>query len=264
MRSIEVSCDQASLNLKKRDEFVLSHMTEVYFIARKIHKRLPVFVPLEDLVHSGVLGLLGATTKYVSAKQVQFKTFAQFRIRGAILDDLRTLDSASRRTRDKSRKLNAASEQLLRKLGRQPTEEEIAREAGLELAELRKLVCTLHGLESVDRQVAFGQDRMETSDLIESTPAKPEESPFAQCLLSEMKQHLGQAMSILSKKEKRVLSLYYFKQLTIHEIASILDLNSSRISQMHCAALMKLRAHLEAKKISGKTETGIVSSMVSS
>ncbi len=263
MRSPVLSRAQASLILKKRDELVLNHLNEVHFIARRIHKRLPVFVPLEDLVHSGVLGLLGATTQYDSTRKVQFKTFAQFRIRGAILDGLRILDHASRRMRDKSRKLNAASEQLSRRLGRQPTEEEIAHEVGLELADLRKLASTLHGLESVDRQAAFGQDRVDTRDLIESAPAKSEENPFAQCLRSEMKQHLSQAMSNLSQREKQILSLYYFKQLTIHEIASMLDLNSSRISQIHSAALMKLRAHLEAKKISGNIETGVVSSMKS-
>jgi RNA polymerase sigma factor for flagellar operon FliA len=263
MTSPHLSRAQASLNLEKRDELVLRHLADVHFIARRIHKRLPVFVPLEDLVHSGVLGLLGATAKYDSARNVQFKTFAQFRIRGAILDALRMLDRASRRIRTKSRKLNTASEQLSQRLGRQPTEEEIAQEVGLELADLRKLTCTLRGLQSVDREVPLGQDRVGTRDLIESAPAKPEENPFAQCLRSEMKQHLAQAMSNLSKKEKQVLSLYYFEQLTIQEIASMLDINSSRISQIHSAGLAKLRVHLEAKKISGNTEARIVSGPVS-
>lgn len=262
MRSPELLYAHASRNLKKRDELVMNHLTEVYIIARKIHERLPVFVPFEDLVHSGVLGLIGATTKYDSTRKVQFKTFAQFRIRGAILDGLRKLDHASRRMREKSRMLNVASEQLSRRLCRQPTEEEIANEVGLELTDLRKLAGTLRGLEPVDRHVAFGQDRMQTSDLIESAPAKPEENPFAQCLRSEMKQHLAQAMSNLSTREKRILSLYYFKQLTINEIASMLDVNSSRVSQIHSASLMKMRAQLEAKNICRNTRAGFVSSMV--
>jgi RNA polymerase sigma factor for flagellar operon FliA len=262
MKLPELSCAPVSRSLKKRDELVMNHLTEVYIIARKIHERLPVFVPLEDLVHSGVLGLIGATTKYDSTRKVQFKTFAQFRIRGAILDGLRKLDHASRRMREKSHMINTASELLSRRLCRQPTEEEIANEVGLELADLRKLAGTLRGLEPVDRQVAFGQDRMQTGDLIESAPAKPEESPFAQCLRSEMKQHLSQAMSNLSAREKRILSLYYFKQLTINEIASMLDVNSSRVSQIHSASLMKMRTHLEAKNICRNTRAGFVSSMV--
>jgi RNA polymerase sigma factor for flagellar operon FliA len=259
MTSREVSYANASLNLETRDELVLSQLTEVHFIARRIHARLPVFIPLEDLVHSGVIGLLEATQKYDFTKNVQFKTFAQFRIRGAILDSLRELDRASRRLRTKSRRLNTASEQLSLRLGRQPSEEEIAREVGLDLTALRKLACTLRSLESVDRQFASGQDRTETRDLIESAPARSEESPLAQCLRSEMRQHLAQAMSNLSQREKQILSLHYFEQLTMQEIASILDVKNSRISQIHSAALAKLRAHLEAKETSEDGKTGIAS-----
>ncbi|MGA2967537.1 MAG: FliA/WhiG family RNA polymerase sigma factor [Terriglobales bacterium] len=245
------------LNLNERDKLVLSQLREVQFIARQIHKRLPVFVPLEDLVNSGVLGLLEATQKYDPTKKVQFKTFAKFRIRGAILDSLRKLDRASRRMRSKSRKLNAALEQLSLKLGRQATEEEVASELRLDLTALRKLASTLRGMESVDRQVASGKDRAETRDLIESAPAKPEEDPFAQCLRSEMKQHLAQAMSTLPPREKQILSLYYFEQLTMQEIASILDLKDSRISQIHFAAITKLRAHLKAKEICDNGNTAV-------
>lgn len=259
MTSPELSRAHASINVDKHDELVLSQLEEVHFIARRIHERLPVLVPLEDLVHSGVLGLLEATQRYDASKHVQFKTFAQFRIRGAILDSLRALDHASRRLRTKSRRLNAASEQLSLRLGRQPSEEEIAHEVGLDLAALRKLASTLRGLESVDRQVTPGQDRTETRDLIESAPAKSEDSPLAQYLRSEMRQHLAQAMACLSQREKRILSLYYFEQLTMQEIATVLDLKNSRISQIHSAAIEKLRAHLEAKEISKDTKTGVAS-----
>ncbi len=258
MTSPEVSYAHASLNLEKRDKLVLSQLAEVHFIARRIHERLPLFVPFEDLVHSGVLGLLEAAQKYDSTKNVQFKTFAQFRIRGAILDSLRKLDRASRRLRTKSQKLNAASELLSLRLGRLPAEDEIAHEMGLELAALRKLASTLRGLESVDRQVTSGQDRAETRDLVESAPANSEESPFAQCLRSELRQHLAQAMSNLSQREKQILSLYYFEQLTMQEIASILNIKHSRISQIHSAALARLRRHLGAKEMSEDAETGIV------
>lgn len=245
----EVSSDQTPPNLGERDELVLSHLTEVHFIARRIHERLPVFVPLEDLIHSGVLGLLEATQKFDSTRNIRFKTFAQFRIRGAILDSLRELDRASRRLRTKSRKLNAACEQLALRLGRQPTEEEIAQELGLDPQALRKLAGTLRSLESVDRIVKSGNDRTETLDLIESAPADSEENPFAQCLRSEMRQHLAKAMSNLSARENQILSLYYFEQLSMQEIAPILNMKHSRLSQMHSAALAKLRARLEAKDL---------------
>jgi RNA polymerase sigma factor for flagellar operon FliA len=249
MISPEASHAQASLRLEQRDELVLSQLTEVHFIARRIHGRLPVFIPFDDLVHSGVLGLLEATQKYDSTKNVQFKTFAHFRIRGAILDSLREFDRASRRLRGKGRKVNAAFEQLSLRLGREPTEEEVAQEVGLDIAAVRKLVRTLRTVESVDRHVGSGEDRMETRDLIESAPADSEENPFVQCLRSEMRQHLSEAISNLSQRERQVVSLYYFEQLKMQEIAPILGVKSARISQIHSAALAKLRAHLEAKEI---------------
>lgn len=225
----------------------MSQLPEVHFIARRIHRQLPGFVSFEDLVHSGVLGLLEATQKYDSTTNIRFKTFAQFRIRGAILDSLRELDRASRRIRSKSRKVNAASERLTLRLGRHPTEEEIARELGIDLAALRKLAITLRSLESVDRQSTCGKDRTESHDLIESAPANPDENPFTQCLRSEMRRSLASGMSTLTSKEQEVVSLYYFEQLTTQEIASVLGVRNSRISQIHSAAIAKLRAHLKPR-----------------
>ena len=257
MAALQVSDAHASLTLETRDELVLSQLPEVHFIARRIHERLPVFVPLEDLVHSGVLGLLEATQKYDSTRNIQFKTFAQFRIRGAILDSLRKLDHASRRMRTQSRKLNAASEQLSLRLGRQPTEEEIAHEVGLEPAALRKLASTLRSLESRDQQVPSGEARTETRDLIESAPADSDKGPFAQCLRSEMRQHLAQARSNLSERENQILSLYYFEQVTMQRIAAILNLKQTKLSQIHSAALTKLRGLLKAKKTSVTVKQGV-------
>ena len=242
------SRSKAASNLHERNDLVMSQLPEVHFIARRIHRQLPICVPLEDLVHSGVLGLLEATHKYDSTSNVRFKTFAQFRIRGAILDSLRELDRASRRMRSKGRKLSAASEQLSLRLGRHATEEEIAHELGLNLAALRKLGVTLRSLESVDRQSASRRNGTGTRDLIESAPGNPEENPFAECLRSETRRNLAQAMSTLSPREQEILSLFYFEQLTKQEIATKLRVKYSRISQIHSAAITKLRTHFEAKK----------------
>jgi RNA polymerase sigma factor FliA len=249
MISPEASHAQASLRLEQRDELVLSQLTEVRFIARRIHGRLPPFVPFDDLVHSGVLGLLEATQRYDPTKNVRFKTFVHFRIRGAILDSLREFDRASRRLRGKGRKVKTAFGQLALRLDRDPTEEEVAQEVGLDIVAVRKLIRTLRTVESVDRQVGSGKERMETRDLIESAPADSEESPFVQCLRSEMRQHLSEAISNLPQRERQVVSLYYFEQLKMQEIATILGVKSSRISQIHSAALAKLRAYLETKEI---------------
>jgi len=251
MTSPENSYAQTLQDPEERDQLVLSQLSEVHFIARRIHERLPQFVPFEDLVNAGVIGLLEATQKFDPTKNVQFKSYAQFRIRGAIIDSLRELDRASRRLRDKGRKLDEAITTLSARLGRQPTEEEIAKELGVGLAALHKLTRTLDSLESVSQQVTFGADRVETHDLIESAPADPEESPFSQLVRSEMQAQLADAISILSKREQQVISLYYVEQLTMQEIAVIMDVRESRISQIHSAALVKLRSSLEQKEIEG-------------
>jgi RNA polymerase sigma factor FliA len=200
------------------------------------------------------VGLLEATDKYDPSKKVQFRTFAQFRIRGAILDSLRQLDRASRCLRSKSRKLNDASEQLSMRLCRRPTEEEVAHELGLDLTVLRKLATTLRDLESVDRQGGCGQDRTETHDLIESATADPLDSPLARCLQSEMNRRLEEAVRSLSAREKHILSMYYCEQLTMQEIALQLNVTSSRVSQVHSTALAKLRVRFEAKDLSNDTK----------
>lgn len=251
MTGAEKTYAQNMQSLEERDELVLGQLQEVQFIARRIHERLPQSVPFEDLVHAGILGLLGAARKYDPSKNVQFKSYAQFRIRGAIIDSLRTLDHASRRTRSRGRKLDEAATRLSLRLGRQPTEEEIANEMGVSLVALRKLTRTLDSLETVGQQVPQRADRSETHDLIESAPASPEDSPFAKLVRSEMQQHLATAIRDLSEREQQVVSLYYVEQLTMQEIATIMDVRESRISQIHCAALTKLRASLEQKEIEG-------------
>lgn len=237
-----------------QNRLVMEELPQVYYIARRIHERLPQHVLFDDLVHAGVLGLIEALRKYDARKNVQFKSFAQFRIRGAILDSLRELDWGSRRLRRKARNIDQAIEKLAAKLGRQPDEEEIAAEMGIELAALHQLLGHLDGLELKGQQTVAGDDRSETFDLIESAPAPAEDSPFHQCLRGEMKRSLADAISVLSAKEQQVISLYYREELTMKEIAAVLDVVESRVSQLHTAALAKLRTALEKKAVDGVAE----------
>jgi RNA polymerase sigma factor FliA len=234
-----------------QDEMVMGEIPQVYYIARRIHERLPQHVAFEDLVHSGVLGLIDAVRNFDASKNVQFKSYAQFRIRGAILDSLRQLDWASRRTRDKRKRLDALVAKLSLKLERQPTDEEMAEEMGIELTALHKLLGRLDNLSMVGQQVTFGQDRSEQHDLVESAPADPEDDPFHQCLRTEMRDRLAQAIGRLSPKEQQVVSLYYREELTMREIAEVLEIGESRVSQLHSAALAKLRLTLEENSVKG-------------
>jgi len=233
---------------EERDQMILAELPQVYYIARRIHERLPQRVAFEDLVHAGVLGLIEALRNFDARKNIQFKSFAKFRIRGAILDSLRELDWGSRPLRRKGRQIEDAVATLAARLGRQPTEQEIANELGLELSQLHKLLARLDGLGLVSQQADSIYDRTESYDLIESAES-PDENPFELCARTETKEHLKRAISSLSQNEQLVISLYYQEELTMKEVATVMKVTESRVSQIHSLALVKLRAALKRTAI---------------
>jgi RNA polymerase sigma factor FliA len=236
-----------------RNELILSELSQVYYLARRIHERLPQHVPLEDLVHAGVLGLIDAVRKYNPNKNASLKSFASFRIRGAILDSLRALDWGSRPLRKKGRNVAESIAKLANKLGRQPTEDEVAADLDLEVSELHNLLRRLDGLHIMGQMVASRFDDCETQDLIESAPADEDESPFEICLRSERSDYLTQAIKTLSEKEQMVISLYYREELTMREVAEVMNLAESRVSQIHSLAITKLRVAIQTMKLAEDT-----------
>jgi len=232
----------------QRQATILEHLPQVYHIATRIHERLPRHVPLEDLVHEGVLGLMGALNSYDSSKQVQFQTYASFRIRGAILDSLRKMDWASRPLRAKGRKITEAVSDLIALLGRQPTETEIAEHLGMPIAKLQKLVAELDGLNILGQEAFAPYDPAETQDLIENAPSRGDDDPFVQCLRGEMQGHLARSIAQLSEREQLLLSLYYREELTMREVAEVIGVRQSRASQIHSMVLLKLRAALRQQQ----------------
>ena len=228
----------------QRQAKILEQLPQVYHIATRIHERLPKHVPLEDLVHEGVLGLMAALTSYDGSKQVQFQTYASFRIRGAILDSLRKLDWASRPLRAKGRRITEAVAELIATLGRQPTEPEIADYLGMPLAKLQKIVADLDGLTLLGQETFAPFDPSETQDLIENAPGPGNDDPFSQCLRGELHQKLAESIGQLSEREQLLLSLYYRDELTMRETAEVIGVKQSRASQIHSMILLKLRAAL--------------------
>jgi len=227
----------------ERDQLILKELPSVYYIARRIFERLPQHVLFEDLVHAGVVGLIEAVRSYDVSKSVPFNAFAKFRVRGAILDSLRELDWGSRPLRRKGRRMEEAIATLSAKLGRQPEEDEIAAEMGVSIEKLHEIALRLDGLTLVGQQVNSLFDSSGTQDLIESAPSR-DESPYDLCLRTEIKERLAEAIGSLSEKEQLVISLYYREELTMKEIAKVVQLGESRVSQIHAIALPKLRAAL--------------------
>lgn len=226
-----------------RDEIVLRELPQVYYIARRIFDRLPQHVPFEDLVHAGVIGLIEAIRSYDATKAVPLKSFAKFRIRGAILDSLREMDWGSRLIRQKARRMEEAIARLAVKFGRQPEEDEIAAELGVTLKELHDTALRVDGLRLVGQEVSAFYDRSETQDLVESAPS-PDEGPDELCLRSQIRDQLAEAIETLNEKEQMVISLYYKEELTMKEIAAVLGIGESRVCQIHSLAIPKLRSAL--------------------
>ncbi|HEY1648519.1 MAG TPA: FliA/WhiG family RNA polymerase sigma factor [Terracidiphilus sp.] len=244
MTAAELAYTKSAAHDVSGDELVLQELSQVYYIAARIRDRLPQHVDLEDLVSAGVIGLIEASRSFDSSKEAQFKTFAKFRIRGAILDSLREIDWGSRLIRRRGREIADATARLESRLGRQPAEAEIAAEMNVDVDYLRKIVAQLDTLHVTGQRVVASEGDSETIDVIESAPDLDAPNPFDLCLTGEMKTHLAEAISKLSEREQLILSLYYREELTMKEIAKVVGVALSRISQIREAAVLKLRKSL--------------------
>lgn len=226
----------------ERERLMLEHMPAVRWMARRIHERLPQHVDLEDLVSAGTLGLLDAVHKFDPAKKVQFRSYAQFRIRGAILDSLRTLDWSPRDLRRKGRAVEETIRRLTAQYGRAPAEPEIARAMGLGLEEYQQLLGELKGLEIGTLHLERSEDSGEEE--LAYIPDRPEEDPLFRCLRGEMRERLAAAIDQLPERERLVVTLYYYEEMTMKEIGLTLGVVESRVSQIHSSAVLHLRARL--------------------
>jgi len=244
------SCRGVWMDEEERQRLLSQQLPQVRYIARRIHQRLPRHVPLEDLVHAGVVGLMDALEKFDRGKKVQFGSYAKFRIRGAILDSLRELDWGPRDLRRQARLIEEAHVRLRFQLGRRPSEPELAHDLGMRLEELQKLLGEISSLEMSSLRMISPLDGRE-EDLSERVSADRNNTPLTQYLNSEMKEIVKSAIHDLPDRERQVLSLYYFEELTMKEIGSLMGVGESRVSQIHSMAVLRLRAQIAAFTHSG-------------
>jgi RNA polymerase sigma factor for flagellar operon FliA len=226
----------------EQERVLLEHLPIVRFLARRIHERLPQHVDIEDLVSAGVVGLLDAFAKFDPAKKVQFRSYAQFRIRGAILDSLRTLDWSPRELRRKGRAVEEAIRVVTARLGHAPGEQEVAAAMGLDLEAYQQLLGDLKGLEIGTLHMERNEDSGEEE--LAYVPGRPDEDPLFRCLRSEMEGRLSDAITNLPDRERLVMTLYYFEEMTMREIGLALGVVESRVSQVHASAVVHLRSAL--------------------
>jgi RNA polymerase sigma factor for flagellar operon FliA len=233
------------MDREERNRLLLEHLPQVQYIAWRIHERLPAQVPIEDLYHAGVLGLMEAFERYDPAKQVQFQSYAKFRIRGAILDSLREMDWSPRSLRRQARQIEEAHARLSSALGRSPTQVELAEAMSLSLEDYQHLLGNLRGLGLGSLEAEAGENG-EESELVRYRP-DGQKDPYYQCLRSEMNQRVAEAIGELEEQEQQVLSLYYHEELTMKEVGQVIGVGESRISQIHSAAMVKLRSRLRQR-----------------
>ncbi len=231
-----------SFKLSERNQLVMEQLPQVRYIAQKIHARLPHHIPLEDLVNTGVLGLIEALAKFDPRRNVQLQSYARYRIQGAILDSLREQDWSPRLLRQKERQLETEREKLQFKLGRPPSETELAAALGISDHQLQLLLRDLQGLEVASLQEPA---YLEGHTLDEKMADPAEDNPFSLCQRAEMNGLLAQAMSKLPSRKRQVLDLYYFRGLTMKEAGARMGVCESRVSQIHSSAVASLKARMK-------------------
>jgi len=233
----------ASLSSEDRERLILEHLPQVRLVARRIHERLPESVNLDDLISTGVVGLISAIDRFDASHNVQLKTYAEYKIRGAILDSLRGLDWAPRQQRKRSKQIEAAIAAVEQLLHRAPREEEIAAQLGLSIEEYHEWLVEIHGLNLGSLESAAGED--DTRNLLQFVSDDEEQWPSRILERSELKKLLADSISKMPRVEKTVLSLYYHEEMTLREISKILHLHESRISQLKSQAILRLRSSME-------------------
>ena len=226
----------------EREELILDHLPQVRLIARRIHERLPDSIALDDLVSTGVLGLIAAVDNFDPVQNVKLRTYAEYRIRGAILDSLRGLDWASRDRRHKAKRIEAAMAAAEQRWNRGASEEEIAAELELGLEAYHEWLVQVRGitLASLD----YNSDHEDGRSLLELVSDSEAQWPSRLLEASELERLLTEGMDRMPPVECTILSLYYKEELTLREIAEAIRLHLSRISQLKSQAILRLRANL--------------------
>ena len=239
----------------QKEELIKEYSSLIKFVAQKIAIRLPPNIELDDLISAGSIGLMDAIDKWDPTRDNKFKTYAEFRIRGAILDELRAQDWVPRSVRDKTKALDRAISQLENELGRYPTEEEISSRLNMPIEEFHSLVNQVRpvSLLSIDDQPTFNDsDKKSIANLLEGAKAT---NPFNQLNVKAIKDVVAKAIEELPERQRLVLSLYYFEDLNLKEIGQVLNVTESRVSQLHAQAVTRLRVKLASTMAAGEMDS---------
>jgi RNA polymerase sigma factor for flagellar operon FliA len=240
---VEFTDRAEEFSAEQRERLILEHLPQVRLIARRIHSRLPDNVSLDDLISTGVLGLIAAIDRFEPSRHVHLRTYAEHKIKGSILDSLRRMDWAPRQERKRAKEVEAAIAEVEQRVQRAPTEDEIASELHLTVDRYHQWQVRIRGLNP-GRLESAGSADSESRDLLRVISDDASEWPSALFERKELQRTLAAAISELPDVEKTVLNLYHLDELTLREIARIVGVHESRISQLRSQAIRRLRVSM--------------------
>ncbi|MBF0445154.1 MAG: FliA/WhiG family RNA polymerase sigma factor [Magnetococcales bacterium] len=228
-----------------RDEVIIKFSPMVKYVAGRISMKLPESVELDDLIQVGVLGLIDAVSKYDPKRGIKFQTYAEFRVRGAILDELRATDWVPRAVRQVASQIQSIYQDIEGKKGAPAEDEDVAEQMGVSLKEFYQQLDSVRGISIISfDDLRPAMEEGEEWDVLDVMADPNVEDPIETLGLQEMRQALSEAIGGLPEKERLVVTLYYFEGLTMHEIGEVLGLTESRISQLHSKAALRMRARI--------------------
>jgi RNA polymerase sigma factor for flagellar operon FliA len=232
-----------------RERLVLAYSPLVKFVAGRMSSGLPGHIEEADLISYGLLGLIGAIERFDPDREIKFETFAVARIKGSIIDELRSLDWVPRSVRAKAREIEGANAKLERTLGRTPTDEEVAKELDQSMEDFQESLLQISNssVVALDELWAVSDASGDQVSLLDTMKDPAAVDPARELGVSELKDRLAHAISRLPEREKLVVALYYYENLTLREIGEVLGVTESRVSQLHTKAVLRLKARLQSE-----------------
>lgn len=229
----------------ERDKLIEKHLYLVKIIAHQVAMNLPKHIDVEDLIGAGMVGLIESINRFDADRGVQFNTFASIRVRGAILDELRSMDWMTRSMRDKSNSLEKAYGVVERRFGRPAEADEVAKFMDVSIDELHSLLGEVAALSVISLDDMGIKGAEQGADMLECIVDPNAVDPFASAKLAELKRYVIESVESLPETEKVVIALYYYEELTLKEIGKILDISESRVCQLHSQTIHRLKAKLK-------------------
>jgi RNA polymerase sigma factor for flagellar operon FliA len=232
-----------------RERLILHYSPLVKFVAGRVAAGLPQNIEQSDLVSYGIFGLIDAIDKFDPSRGYKFETYAISRIKGAIIDELRSIDWVPRSVRAKAREIEAAQTRLEHELGRVPSDEEVAREIDVSVEDFQESLLQISNstVVALDELWTVSDSSGDQVSLLDTMKDPNAVDPAKELGVSELKDRLAHAISKLPEREKLVIALYYYENLTLREIGEVLGVTESRVSQLHTKAVLRLKSRLQSE-----------------